>query len=234
MLPKAATFSTVESASTKKVSTPPLRDQSEVAPLSPSTNCPRSEKVTAFGDLSKGLGVKVDGIASPSYDSGDAHTPSPQPRKASIVKAHTTSRLPIDTSASSALLSPKLLIIKNKMSSSSSSSEHTPPPTSGLDRSISDMSGGMNYLASEMAEMVLDTPAHGNKSLSGPQASSHSYTWDDDDRDYLGSVDALLSRDNSNDFGRILGGLSDFSEGSVGNNSGHYKRSNSISYNENE
>jgi hypothetical protein len=131
------------------------------------------------------------------------------------------------------VLSPKLLIIKNKMSSASNSCEHTPPPTSGIDRSASDCSGGMNYLASEMAEMVLDTPAHGNKFLSGPQLSSHSYTWDDDRDHYLGSVEALLSRDNSNDFGRILGGLNDLSDSSASNN-GHYKRSNSISYSEHE
>jgi hypothetical protein len=235
MVPKAATFNTVETA--KKATSPTAR---ELAPLTgltrdgPATSPPH--RVQAFLEDGGSQSLKLQGIASPSADEDDALSnlsPSPQSRKFPMIKASTTSRLPIDTSASTSTLSPKLLIMKNKLGSSNSA-EHTPPHTSHhLERTgTSDSASGMNFLASEMAEMVLDTPSLGSKLQS---TSNHFGSWDD--RECQGHLDDLLTRDNSEDMGRLMGAMggssNEVSEMSTHSGiGGLFKRNNSFSFNE--
>jgi len=233
-VPKAATFNTVDSC--KKGTSPRLCNLSDASPLSASDRIGRGDpasspphRVEAFADQeSCATTKKLSGIASPSADEEDDKnrtSPSPLSRRFPMLKAHTTSRLPIETNAScgpaGSNVSPKLLIFKNKINSSG---EHTPPPSGAMDRTISDSSGGMLYLASEMAEMVLDTPSQANK--------AYFQSWDD--RDYSGHFDELEGRDYSNDNDRIMSAMnSDMSENSVSNIvSSFFKRSNSLTFNE--
>jgi hypothetical protein len=235
-MPKAATYNALD---TRKVGES-HRDLSEMAPLSPTSSSRKDEpatsplRVEAFGEAPSSS-LRLNGIASPSVDEADDAlanlAPSPQSRRFPMMKANTTSRLPIDTTSSA--LSPKLLIMKNKMAGHSN--EITPPPTSGLERHGTSDSGGMNFLASEMAEMVLDTPSQLSRAASSLQphaTSTHYFPWDD--RDYSGHLDdELLSRDNSTDLSRILGAMGGLGDES-GSHSGHFKRANSTSLSFNE
>ena len=198
-VPKAATFTTVEEC--RKASSPTSPTVVDQSPLSPTVQDNAGPAVSSpphrQHPAAVGLSVRVDGIASPD-DAPRTQTPSPMNRKFPLIRAHTTSRIPTESGA----LSPKLLMLKSRLACGESS---TPPP-SGLDRTMSDSSGGMNFLASEMAEMVLDTP------MQAKYFAAQSRMWGDDDREYSNmSAESMHSRDNSSDISRLLRDMSGMS-----------------------
>jgi len=145
------------------------------------------------------------GIASPENSSSESRgsrhganlnfgSASPTPGSASnkrfpLIKASTTSRIPSEISPGTKSPSHKMLF---KGSNNNNKNYDYTPPGSALDRAASD-STNMNFLASEMAEMVLDTP---HKPGFGP---TH-------------------SRDNSSDLSRLLAAINN-SGSDVGDNS---------------